>query len=174
MTPSTLKSNLIELKSLSQLNQIINSTNQLIVIDFHAKWCPPCHAIAPFYEDLSKTHSKLTFTKCDVDECKPIAESYKITAMPTFVFIKNKKKVEEIKGANRAGIEAAIKRYSNDSGNSHNWGTGNTLGNSNNPTNQTTNKPALELNVNSFNQLSPHLKLGIGLLLVYLCMIYFQ
>ncbi|KAH9814988.1 thioredoxin-like protein [Melampsora americana] len=174
MTPSTLKSKIIELKSLNQLNQLIQHSNQLIIIDFHAKWCPPCHAIAPFYEDLSKTYSNLIFTKCDTDECKPIAESYKITAMPTFIFIKNKQKVEEIKGANRAGIEAAIKRYSSDSGTSHHWGKGgHRLGDSNG---QTSNqKPRIDvLNLNRFDQLSSHVKLGIGLVLIYLCMIYFQ
>jgi Thioredoxin. len=31
----------------------------------------------------------------DVDECEDIASDYEITAMPTFVFIKNKKKVSE-------------------------------------------------------------------------------
>ncbi|EGG10775.1 uncharacterized protein MELLADRAFT_103088 [Melampsora larici-populina 98AG31] len=174
MSPSTLKSNIIELKSLNQLNQIINSTTQLIIIDFHAKWCPPCHAIAPFYEDLSKTHSSLTFTKCDVDECKSISETYKITAMPTFIFIKNKQKVDEVRGANRSGIEATIKRYSNDSSNSHNWGKGNTLGTSTNVKPTSNFQPKLESNLNFLNRFSSHLKLGIGLFLVYLIMIYFQ
>jgi thioredoxin-related protein len=30
-----------------------------------------------------------------VDECEDIASDYEITAMPTFVFIKNKKKVSD-------------------------------------------------------------------------------
>lgn len=42
----------------------------------------PLHVLwllqAPFYESLAKTYPFVTFTKCDVDECKPVAQTYRI------------------------------------------------------------------------------------------------
>ena len=36
----------------------------------------------------------------DVDDCEDVAAEYKITAMPTFIFFKNKAKVADLTGAN--------------------------------------------------------------------------
>ena len=40
------------------------------------------------------------FLKVDVDDCEDIAAQYKITAMPTFLFMKNMTKVADLTGAN--------------------------------------------------------------------------
>lgn len=45
--------------------------------------CGPCHAIAPVYEELSKTYTPkgVTFLKCDVDAAKEVAQTYAVSAM---------------------------------------------------------------------------------------------
>ncbi|KAG0148739.1 hypothetical protein CROQUDRAFT_714404 [Cronartium quercuum f. sp. fusiforme G11] len=178
---------IINLTSLDQLNKLLSNltTQNLLVIDFHAQWCPPCHAISPFYESLTNIYPLVKFTKCDVDQCKPIAQTYRISAMPTFVFIKASKIIDEIKGANRSALEAAVKRHSasssggSGSGSSHHWGNGgNRLGTDSTPpvVNNNNNSP-IPLNFqslqNSFQALSPQIKLGIGLTVAYVLMIYF-
>jgi len=49
---------------------------------------------------MSKTLEDVVFLKVDVDECEEIAYEYKVTAMPTFIFIKSSNKVGELTGAN--------------------------------------------------------------------------
>jgi len=73
---------------------------KLIVIDFYATWCGPCKMIAPHMEEMSKTMEDVVFLKVDVDECEDIAEEYKVTAMPTFVFLKKGEQVTVLTGAN--------------------------------------------------------------------------
>ncbi|KAF8975383.1 thioredoxin-like protein, partial [Cyathus striatus] len=51
------------------------------VIDFHATWCGPCHAIAPTFEALSKQHKNVNFLKCDVDAARDVASLYSVSAM---------------------------------------------------------------------------------------------
>lgn len=69
-------------------------------IDFHATWCGPCIAIAPKFESLAKDYSSTsTFVKVDVDKASDISRAYQVRAMPTFVFIRNERKVGEVKGA---------------------------------------------------------------------------
>ncbi|KAL2713491.1 thioredoxin-2-like [Vespula squamosa] len=72
----------------------------LVVIDFYATWCGPCKAIGPKIEELAKETEDVIFLKVDVEECEDIVNKYKITNMPTFVFIKAGKTLETFSGAN--------------------------------------------------------------------------
>ena len=88
-----------------------------LVADFYATWCPPCKAIAPVYEQLSKTHSapgKISFVKVNVDEQQEIAAQNGIQAMPTFIVFKDGKKIEEIKGANPPALKKVVERIANE------------------------------------------------------------
>jgi len=81
--------------------QLENAGSKLVVVDFFATWCGPCKMIAPKLEELSKELAeKIVVVKVDVDECEDIAMEYNISSMPTFIFIKNKEKVDEFVGAN--------------------------------------------------------------------------
>merc|ERR1711931_185363 len=73
---------------------------KLIVIDFFAVWCGPCKMIAPKLEEMSKSMDDVVFLKVDVDECEDLAAEFQISAMPTFVFWKNKQRVDTVTGAN--------------------------------------------------------------------------
>ncbi|XP_046828559.1 thioredoxin-2-like [Vespa crabro] len=72
----------------------------LVVIDFYAIWCGPCKAIGPKIEELAKEREDVIFLKVNVEECEEIVNKYKITNMPTFVFIKEGKVLETFSGAN--------------------------------------------------------------------------
>merc|ERR1712228_329689 len=80
--------------------QLTNAGAKLVVIDFHAVLCGPCKMIAPHLEEMSKTMNDVVFLKVDVDDCEDIAAKYNITAMPTFIFLKNKEKAADLTGAN--------------------------------------------------------------------------
>lgn len=87
---------------------------KLVVIDFSATWCGPCKAIAPFVEEMSTKYPNAHFLNVDVDECAETAASYGVTAMPTFVFLRNKTRLALLKGADKAGLEAKIKQFYTD------------------------------------------------------------
>jgi thiol-disulfide isomerase/thioredoxin len=48
----------------------------------------PCKAIAPVYEQLAAKHPTLTFLKVDTDANSAVARRFNISAMPTFVFLR--------------------------------------------------------------------------------------
>lgn len=65
--------------------------NVPIILDFHATWCGPCKRLAPHLLALqNKYKTKLVVYKIDVDQEPRLAELFKVTAMPTIVFIDGK------------------------------------------------------------------------------------
>lgn len=79
----------------------------------YADWCGPCKAIAPLYEQLSASLSRpniITFTKVNTDTQQQVAQTYGITAMPTFMIFKNSREVSRIRGANAAQLSEAVKK----------------------------------------------------------------
>ena len=61
-----------------------------VLIDFFAEWCGPCKVMAPVLDDVAREYQgKLKVVKVDVDESGEIAARFGVTAMPTFVLLKN-------------------------------------------------------------------------------------
>ena len=84
----------------------------LVVIDFSATWCGPCKAIAPFFQELCQTTPEgVIFVKVDVDENPETAAEYSVSAMPTFVFIKNGEVVDRLMGANPQRLQDLIAQH---------------------------------------------------------------
>ncbi|KAG7099642.1 hypothetical protein E1B28_001468 [Marasmius oreades] len=162
--------------SVSQLNGVLSkSKDKLSVIDFHATWCGPCHAIAPVFESLSKQYNNVNFLKCDVDAAKDVAQQYRVSAMPTFIFLKGDTKVDQVRGANRTALEDALRRHSSGSSGSTTAfsGRGQTLGGGPAPPDVA---GEVQAGVNgllgTFNNLSPQQKVLIYLLGGYLLFWY--
>ncbi|KAI5458990.1 thioredoxin-like protein [Mariannaea sp. PMI_226] len=106
-----------EITSSQELEAFLSS-NTYAAIDFYADWCPPCKAIKPVYEQLATKHSVpefLQFAKVNVDHNQDIAQKYRITAMPTFLFFKEGNQVAVngqamIQGADRNALVAAAEK----------------------------------------------------------------
>ncbi len=82
-----------KITNVSEFDALLSSTTH-VVVDFYADWCPPCRAIAPIFSKLANEHAAkghLAFAKVNVDHVKDIGGRYSITAMPTFVFLKDGK-----------------------------------------------------------------------------------
>ena len=57
--------------------------NDIVLIDFWASWCQPCHSFAPIYELVSENHKDVVFAKVNVDEQKELAQANSIQSIPT-------------------------------------------------------------------------------------------
>ncbi len=79
-------------------NSIINS-NEIVFVDFWAKWCAPCRAFGPIYEKVSDNHPEITFIKIDIDENQQIAQEAGIRSIPTIKVIKNRLEIWDHKGS---------------------------------------------------------------------------
>ncbi|XP_039273585.2 thioredoxin-like protein 1 [Styela clava] len=89
--------------------------SSLVVIDFFATWCGPCHAIAPVFEELSNQYEGVVFLKVDVDKCFETKTIYGVRAMPTFLFIRNETTLHKIQGAKAEELRNKVHELSLDS-----------------------------------------------------------
>ena len=84
-----------------------------VVVDFWAEWCTPCRAIAPIVEDLAKKYAgKVTFAKVNTDENPEVPQRYMVMGIPTLLFFKGGKLVDQVVGAMpRAPFEERVKKH---------------------------------------------------------------
>ena len=71
-----------------------------VMIDFWADWCAPCKMVAPVVEELAGDYDgKIKVAKVDVDANPEIAGKYGIRSIPTMLFFKDGKPVNQVVGA---------------------------------------------------------------------------
>ncbi len=84
-----------------------------VVVDFWAEWCAPCRAIAPMVEDLAKKYAdKVTFLKLNTDENPKTPQQFMVMGIPTLLFFKGGKLVDQVVGAMPRGpFEERVKKH---------------------------------------------------------------
>ncbi|GFZ48983.1 Thioredoxin homolog 3 [Saitozyma sp. JCM 24511] len=102
-----------EVESVFQFDNLVKGLlpTQLLVIDFHAVWCGPCHAIAPVYAKLAAKYAHVKFVKVDVDRNQQLAQRFRISAMPTFKFLKGGREIAELRGASPPQLNALVAQH---------------------------------------------------------------
>ncbi|MDD2689198.1 MAG: thioredoxin [Candidatus Omnitrophica bacterium] len=89
---------LLHLSDTSFKKEVLES-NLPVLVDFWAAWCGPCKKIAPVIEELAKEYEKkVKIGKLDVDANPQTATRYGIMSIPTLVFFKNGKVMEQAVG----------------------------------------------------------------------------
>ena len=91
----------------------IEQTTGLAVVDFWATWCAPCRMIAPIVEQLATEYAgKAKVAKLDVDHNQKTAARFNVRSIPTILFFKDGKLIDQVVGAvPRPALEAKFKEH---------------------------------------------------------------
>lgn len=81
-----------------------------VLVDFWANWCSPCKMIAPTVELLANEYAgKMKIGKLDVDSNPKSATQYGVMSIPTLIFFKGGKIMDQVTGAlNKSALKQKI------------------------------------------------------------------
>ena len=71
---------------MKSFNDLINSAEVPVLVDFYADWCGPCHMMAPVIEDVAdRLEGKAKVLKIDVDKNQAASVKYGIRSIPALM-----------------------------------------------------------------------------------------
>jgi len=70
--------------------QAVLESDKLVLVDFWADWCQPCHTLAPIIEQLAERYGdRITVAKVDIDAATALATQYAVNSIPTVLLFKD-------------------------------------------------------------------------------------
>ena len=91
----------------------VEQNGGLTVVDFWATWCGPCRMVAPIMDQLAGEYAgKAKVTKVDVDSNQGTSQRFNIRSIPTVLFFKDGKIVDQVVGAApKAKFDEVFKKH---------------------------------------------------------------
>jgi thioredoxin 1 len=79
--------------------QEVLESDQLVLVDFTAEWCGPCHMLAPVVEKLNEEwDGSVKVGKLDIDMNVDTTLQYGVMGVPTLILFKNGQPAERLVG----------------------------------------------------------------------------
>ncbi|KAJ6597172.1 thioredoxin-like protein [Mycena vulgaris] len=88
--------------------------DRVVLVDFYADWCGPCHTLSPILKNLTSTRaagsgSKLDLVTIDIEDesgGQELAQQFKVRALPTVVAFRGGESQDRFVGAlNEGGVK---------------------------------------------------------------------
>ena len=94
----------------AEFDQTVLKSDKPVMLDFWAEWCQPCKMLTPTVEELAgEFEGQVLVGKLNVDDNPNTATNYGIRGIPTLLFIKDGKVLQQLVGVkSKAEIKKVI------------------------------------------------------------------
>ncbi|KAF5386997.1 hypothetical protein D9615_001574 [Tricholomella constricta] len=106
--------------SLETYDKVVNTKDRIVLVDFYAEWCGPCHQLSPILKDIATDTSVKSKSGLPIDVVKintenqeliPLAQKFSIRALPTVIAFRDGEPIDQFVGAlNAAGVKEFLQR----------------------------------------------------------------
>jgi len=78
----------------------VSQSDKPVLIDFWATWCGPCRALSPVLDEIAAENGeRFKIAKVDIDQNPGLASNFRVRSIPTLLFVKDGKLVDQQIGA---------------------------------------------------------------------------
>lgn len=77
--------------------EILNSEKP-VLLEFYSDSCIPCKRMSPVLAELEEEYTELKVAKLNINFATETAQKYYVMSSPTFLFFKNGKEVNRLRG----------------------------------------------------------------------------
>ena len=82
-----------------EFDQLVLASDKLVVVDFWADWCEPCHVMAASIQFLAEDYDgRILVAKVDVEEEPSLAERYNLMGIPTVIIFRDGEEIDRHTG----------------------------------------------------------------------------
>ncbi len=93
----------------NNFEQLVESNEGTVLLDFWAGWCGPCRMMSPVVEQIAQERGDVTVGKVNVDEEGGLARRFGIMSIPSFLVFRGGKLVARTVGARpKAALEELL------------------------------------------------------------------
>lgn len=79
---------------------LINSSEVPVFVDFYADWCAPCKMLSPVIAQLAKEYKgRIVTVKINTEKKQDVARRYDIQSIPTIMLFHQGKQLMRLQGA---------------------------------------------------------------------------
>jgi thioredoxin 1 len=80
-------------------------SDQVVLVDFWAEWCPPCRALTPTIEKLADAYQgRVKIGKVNTDSSREVVMKYRISSIPTVLLFKGGEVVQTLPGLRKEDV----------------------------------------------------------------------
>jgi thioredoxin len=88
---------------------VVESDERLFLVDFYARWCGPCKALAPVLQEIADSYGeRVGFAQIDIEAAPGLAERFGVRAVPTLLLMRKGLEIARIPPRTRTRIAASI------------------------------------------------------------------
>jgi thioredoxin 1 len=86
-------------------------SEQPVLVDFWAAWCPPCRLMNPILDELASERDDIKIVSVDVDAEQELASHWGVMGMPTFLLFQNGRPIQQLVGSRpRKRLESELEQ----------------------------------------------------------------
>lgn len=107
---------IVEELTFDQFNSVVSSTDYIVVIQFYANWCLPCHNIGPFYEKMPslQQYKNAKFFRVNANVNDDTVIHCNVCELPTFQFYYKGTKLGQVVGTDMKAVSNQLLKHLKD------------------------------------------------------------